>query len=173
VFVIWPHAGRDWSAERRALWRETVIKFACLLDRYVDVEADFFRSADAGVDWTRYGPQAIKRADAVVIVANEVFFERWEGLHPPDEGAGITREADALHGLMDLDREAFQAKVVLVLLPGVDSRAIPYDLARVNRYPVATLDLAGIEPLLRRLLGKPEVLKHACKLVPELPVRQP
>lgn len=173
VFVSWAHTDRGWTAEQQAAWRQLVIEFACLLDRYVDVEADFFRSSEAGIDWTRYGTRAIKRADVVVIVGNEAFWSRWEGQNAPDEGAGIAREADALHGLFDLDQQAFQEKVVLVLLPGEDSRAIPYDLARVNRYVVSTLDLAGIERLLRRLLGRPEVLKRTRKLVPQLSPYQP
>jgi hypothetical protein len=171
TFLSWAHTGRGWTVDRETGWRRAVIEFGRLLDRYVDVEADFYRSTEAGVDWTRYGPQAIKRADVVVIVGNEAFWERWEGHNPPDEGAGIAREADALHGLFDRDQRAFQAKVVIALLPGEDSRAVPDDLARVNKYPIRTLDLAGVEPLLRRLLGLPEVIKTTRKLVPELPTQ--
>jgi hypothetical protein len=159
VFLSWAHADAE--------WRAAVIGFACLLDTYVDVDADFYHSAEA-VDWTRYGPRAVKRSDMVVLVGSDALWERWEGHNPPDVGAGIAREADALHGLFDRDQRAFQAKVVIALLPGQDGRDIPYDLARVNRYTVGSLDLAGIEPLLRRLLGVPEVRKTTRKLVPPL-----
>jgi hypothetical protein len=168
VFVSWAHHRRGWTPDQQAGWRRTVIEFARLLDQHVDVEADFFRSSEAGVDWTRYGTRAVKDADVVVIVGSDAFWERWEGENPPDEGAGIAREADALHGLFDRDQRAFQEKVIIAILPGEDARAIPYDLARVNAFQVRSLDLDGIAPLLRRLLGIPEVRKTLRKVVPQL-----
>lgn len=156
VFVSYAHSGREWTDERRERWRRLVVAFAQLLDRYVRVEADFFRSVDPSVDWTRYGPRSIQAADVVVIVGNDEYWKRWDGTNPPDEGAGVAREADALLGLYNRDQRAFQEKVVVVLLPGEDSRTVPDDLARVHTYRVGTLDLDGIEPLLRRLFGIPE-----------------
>lgn len=167
VFLSWSHDGsREWTVDRRDLWRRTVIEFALLLDQYVDVEADFFRAAEAGVDWTRYGTRHIKSSDIVLIVGSEEYWQRWEGLNPPNEGAGVAREADALHGLYDRDQKAFQEKVVIATLPGEDNRAIPHDLARVNAFRVGSLDLGGIGPLLRRLLGIPEIRKNFRKLIP-------
>lgn len=157
LFVSYAHGGREWTVERRARWRRLVVEFAQLLEHYLAVEADFFRSADPAVDWTRYGPRAIQAADVVVIVGNEEYWKRWEGRNLPDEGAGVAREADALLGLYHRDQKAFQEKVVVVVLPGEDSRAIPYDLARVHTYRVGTLDFDGVEPLLRRIFGIPEI----------------
>jgi hypothetical protein len=65
VFVSWAHSRRGWTPDQQAGWRRTVIEFARLLDRHVDVEADFFRSSEAGIDWTRYGARAVKEADAL------------------------------------------------------------------------------------------------------------
>lgn len=157
VFLSYAHTGREWTAERRAGWRRLVVAFAQLLDRYVEVEADFFRSADPAVDWTRYGPRAVQDADVVVILGNEEYWKRWEGRNPPDEGAGVARETDALLGLYHRDQLAFQEKVVVVILPGEDRRAVPDDLARVHTYRVGTLDLASVQPLLRRIFRIPEV----------------
>jgi hypothetical protein len=164
VFLSWAHDGDpEWTVEQRAHWRWTVVEFGLLLDRYVDVEADFFRAADPGVDWTRYGPKSIGDCDVVLIVGSASYWQRWEGSNPPDEGAGVAREADALHGLYDRDQRTFQEKVVIAILPGQDSRAIPHDLARVNAYRV---DVDGSEPLLRRLLGIPEFRKNFRRLIP-------
>lgn len=169
AFITWAHGSRGWPAGRDDEWHRAVIEFACLLDRYVQIDADFFHFADAGIDWSRYGTQAIKRADTVLIVGSDAYWASWEGLNQPDEGAGSTREIDALHGLFDRDRRAFQTKVAIVLLPGVDDRSVPDGLSRVNRYPIPTIDAAGIEALLRRLLGIPEYTKRPRKLTPDLP----
>jgi hypothetical protein len=75
-----------------------VVGFARVLDRYVDVEADFYRFAEPGVDWSRYGPRQIARADTVLVVSSAAYWERWEGHNPPNTGAGTAREADTLHG---------------------------------------------------------------------------
>lgn len=157
LFLSYAHTGRGWTDERRKRWQRQVVEFALLLGHWVEVEADFFRSADPTVDWTRYGVRAIEAADVVVIVGNDEYWKRWAGKNDPDEGAGVAREADALLGLYHRDQRAFQEKVVVVLLPGEDSGAVPDDLVRAHTYRVATLDLDGVEPLLRRVFGVPEI----------------
>lgn len=169
TFITWAHGSRGWRAGRDDEWHRKVIDFACLLDRYLDVDADLFHFADAGIDWSRFGTQAIKRAGTVLIVGSDAYWSRWEGNHRPDEGAGSTREIDALHGLFARDQHAFQTKVAIVLLPGVDARSVPDGLSRVSQYSIPTIDAAGIKPLLRRLLGIPEYTKRPRKLTPDLP----
>jgi hypothetical protein len=149
-------------------WQEQVIDFACLLDQYVEVEADFFRFTQPGMDWTRYGPTSIRRADTVLIMSSPAYWDRWDGVNPPDVGAGATRETDALHGLFDRDQRAFQMKVVVVTLPGQSDRIVPYELSRVQQYRIAELSEEGIEPLLRRLLNEPKYRKCARKQLPAL-----
>lgn len=151
AFVSWAHDD--------AAWAEQVIDFACLLDRYLDVEADFYRYTQAGIDWTRYGTQAIQHADTVLIMSSAGYWARWDGYHPPNLGAGATRETDTLHGLFDRNALEFQFKVVVVTLPGVSDRIVPYDLSRVQQYRIPDLSPAGIEPLLRRLLELPKYRK--------------
>lgn len=158
AFLSWVHGDRN--------WQDQVVAFARLLDRYVQVEADFFRHAESDVDWTRYGPRAVKAADTVVIVGSDAYWAGWEGTDHPHAGAGSTREADALHGLYDTDRRLFQRKVVLALLPGVADRSIPYDLRRLHRFRIDEVTPAGIAALLRRLLGIPEHVQQATKLAP-------
>lgn len=161
VFLTWAHGDQE--------WQDWVAGFACLLDRYVDVEIDLFRSTESEVDWTRYGPLAVRSADTVVIVGSDDYWASWAG--DPRAGAGSAREADALHGLYDVDRKLFQHKVIIALLPGASDRAIPYDLRRVHRYRVDELTPAGVSVLLRRLFGVPEHRKRAEKLAPPFPVR--
>lgn len=145
-----------------------VSRFAVLLDKYVDVEADLFHFTEPGMDWTRFGVRAIRRADTVLIISSDAYWERWEGDNHPGVGAGSVREIDALHGLFDRDQQEFQRKAVIVLLPGQNDRSIPYELSRVQRYAIASISEAGIEPLLRRLFNVPEYRKSATKLIPRL-----
>lgn len=149
-------------------WQDQVIDFACLLDQYVDVDGDYFHFTEPGMDWTRFGTTAIRRADTVLIMSSPEYWDRWEGVHPPDVGAGATRETDALLGLFDRDRHAFQMKVVIVTLPGQSDRIVPYELSRVQQYRIAELTEHGIEPLLRRLLNEPKYRKCARKQLPAL-----
>lgn len=155
VFLSHSHSGRGWTDEQRLRWRRQVVDFAVLLNRYVPVECDYFRATDPTVDWTRYGVRAIEAADVVVILGNAEYWKRWSGKNLPDEGAGVAREADALLGLYHRDQHAFQQKVVVALLPGEDRGAIPDDLFRAHTFPIATLDLGGVAPLLRRLFRLP------------------
>jgi hypothetical protein len=96
------------------------------------------------------------------------YWARWEGRYPAHLGAGATRETDALLGLFDRDRRAFQMKVVVITLPGQSDRIVPYELSRVQQYRIAELTEDGIEPLLRRLLNVPKYRKCARKQLPAL-----
>jgi SEFIR domain len=168
VFLSWAHEGHHWPPDRAD---HPVITFGCLLDNYVDVEADFFRYTEPGMDWTRYGPRSVKEADTVLIVSSDAYWERWEGRNPTNSGAGTARETDALLGLFDRDQQAFQLKVVIVVLPGQDERSIPDELSRVQRFRVPGITPRGIEPLLRRLLNVPRYRKCERK-IPWLPARR-
>ncbi|WP_328645149.1 hypothetical protein OHS58_33525 [Amycolatopsis sp. NBC_00348] len=163
VFLSWAHTHRDWSPERTQRWEESIVEFAYLLrHHHVEVIADIFDYTTRGVDWTRYGASVISRPDVtVLIVGNEPYWERWEGRNPPDEGAGVTREADALHGLFDADQRAFQERTLIILLPGEQDKTVPYDLRRVPRYPVDELTPQGIDALLRLLFDDPKYPKEA------------
>lgn len=153
VFVSWAHSHRDWSAERVGQWRQTVGAFADLLaDCGIGVEIDLNRQAEL-IDWTRYGTNAAKRADLVLMIGSRAYWERWEGVNPPDEGAGVTRETDWLHGLFDHDRQLFQRKVLIALLPGESIGSVPFDLRRVPCCPIPTLDSAGMAKLREYVFG--------------------
>jgi hypothetical protein len=154
VFISWAHTRRDWTTERTLRWEQTVAEFARLLDACgVEVRVDLFDYTTRGVDWTRYGTRAIEWADTVLMVSSEPYWERWSGHNAPDEGAGVAREADALHGLFDADQHAFQQKALIVELPG-ESAAVPPDLSRVPRYVIRAITEAGLEALLLLFSGQ-------------------
>lgn len=170
VFVSWAHTHGTWSPQRTVHWEQTVVAFAQLLRRCgVDVDADVFSYTARGVDWTRFGTTAIASSETVLIVGNEPYWERWEGRNPPTEGAGVAREADALRGLFDADQQAFQRKVIIVLLPGETDAVVPHDLRRIPRYPVHSLTIGGVEALLRFLHTRPKYSRTHLGQPPSLP----
>ena len=128
-----------------------------------------FEYSTRGIDWTRFGTAAVADVESVLIVGSEAYWERWEGRNPPTEGAGVAREADALHGLYDADQLAFQRKTIIALLPGETDEKVPFDLRRIPRYPVTSLTVKGIEALLRRLFERPKYPKEDLGAPPHLP----
>ncbi len=173
VFVVWAHKDYQLTDAENESWKTTVYDFVHLLDQYVDVDADIYHYTSEGVDWSLYGPRAMRVADTVIILGSKPFWERWRGENRPEEGAGSVREIDALKGMFNRNQSEFQRKVVIVLLPGASTEHIPDELHRVTYYRVASIDETGIELLLRRLLQKPRHTQRADKVIPDLPEYQP
>jgi hypothetical protein len=171
VFILWAHKDRRWSEERVAQYKKTVIDFARLLDGVagLHVEIDAFHYDEKGMDFTRWGPLQVADADTVLMISSDALWERWSGRNPPNEGAGAAAETDALHGLFNRDQEAFQEKVLIVVLPGGTEESVPDQLSRIQRRKITELSLQGMELLLRRLLDKPRVPRRTEKTVPDLP----
>src|SRR5262249_15137036 len=141
VFILWAHKDRRWSDEQITQYKKTVRDFAQLLDRVagLHVEADFFHFDEKGWDSTRWGPEQVEDADTVLMVSSDALWERWRGKNPPDEGAGATRETDALKGLFDHDQAAFQQKVLIVVLPNGTENSIPLELRRIQYIKISEL----------------------------------
>jgi hypothetical protein len=165
AFVSWAHSSSGWDAETSQRWRARVLDFTQRLRAAgVDARVDLFHFNDPDVDWTRYGPEEIDRADFVIVALSEAWGERWRGINAPTEGAGAAREADALHGLFNVHQGEFQRKVKLVLLHGVDAAVVPSDLHRLQRFTISdegTLGLGesdGFDDLVRTLTGQARYL---------------
>jgi hypothetical protein len=169
VFLSWAHKDRSWSEEETGRWKDRVIGLGHLLDKYVDVEADFYHYTERGVDWTRYGPRVIDEAAAVLIVSSDAYWERWSGRNPPEEGAGVAREADALHGMFNRNQKAFQQRVLILIMPGNTDEPIPSELDRIQRYKITSMTQRGVENVLRWLLDKPRYIKRKDKIDVHLP----
>ncbi|WP_431927144.1 hypothetical protein [Micromonospora wenchangensis] len=170
VFISWAHTADDWSDDRTRAWEHAIADFAYLLcDHGVHVDVDLFHYTEQGIDWTRYGPQAIAAADIVLMASNVPYWERWEGRNRPTQGAGVAREADTLKGLFNADQTAFQRKALIVVLPGESDECIPHELRRVPCYPVRSLTFDGIEALLRLFHGRPAYPAGQVRSAPDLP----
>ena len=88
------------------------------------------------------------------------------GAGDPSRGAGAAAEAVVLRSAYARDREAFLRKVRLLLLPGGDPEEIPDGLHGVPRYPLTSLDRAGLTALLRSLTGQPEFIRAELGALP-------
>src|SRR5262249_32113000 len=128
---------------------------------------------EKGWDSTRWGPEQVEDADTVLMVSSDTLWERWRGKNPPDEGAGATRETDALKGLFDHNQAAFQQKVLIVVLPNGTENSIPLELRRIQYIKISELNDQCLDPLLRRLLNKPRFPRQTNKTIPDLPPYPP
>ena len=163
-----PKAAR--AADRA--WLATVLDFTNGLRVHGDVEADIdVAHSSEPVDWARWGPQRVQDSDFVIAVVNQAWTRRFEGYEDPTRGAGATAEADVLLGLFQEDRSKFAEKVIPVVLPGADRRDLPMRLrGTLSWFQVADLSPAGLEPVLRRIYGRPEyVLQPRRGSAPLLP----
>lgn len=158
------------SKDTTRLWQESVATFTSSLRRSfgIDADIDLFHLHES-IDWTRFGQRSVINSDRVIIVLSQAWAERWEGTNLTTEGAGVAREADALHGLFSRNQSEWQSKLIIVLLSEADTSAVPPDLDRVVRVSVDPSDLDTYEDLLRNLTGQPHYQKPALGLVPDLP----
>ena len=173
AFIVWAHRDQRWSDERVVRYKESVAEFAHLLDGVAGlvVEVDLFHYDKRGIDFTRWGPQQVARADTILMVSSDPLWERWSGRNLSSEGAGAARESDAIHGLYDRDQAAFQERVLIVILPGCTDESIPAELSRVQRYRINELNEKddAYTNLLRHMLKQSRYPRQAKKTIPDLP----
>jgi hypothetical protein len=164
VFVSWSHASDAGSAladaaARQAAndtWRDQVYRFVVALRGFgIDAEVDLGHLSDADVDWTRFGPTLVRERRVVGIV-NAAWRRAWEESGDGRSGRGAAAEVDVLRSLFNRDRNAFQGKLLLVVLPGGSNADVPLGLDRVPYVRVPAFDLDGMAELLRILTGQPE-----------------
>jgi hypothetical protein len=160
----------SWAHDDKA-WERTITDFVLTLRRYgIDVDVDLFHVDEPDVNWAIYGPRAIDKSDFVLIAASSLYKARWEETSDPTAGAGAMREANVLKGLFNADRREFQRKVKVVVLPGSGVDDIPQELrAACRQFDVGSIDLAGLESLLRTLTGQPTLEINRVGSVPIFP----
>ena len=151
-------------------WESEITELATTLRGLgIDVDVDLYHLDDVDVDWTRYGPEAIQRADFILIAASRAWRERWEGSNRPTEGAGAAAEADALKGMFNQNQRTFQQRVKVVLLESQDPHVTPPELARLQRYRITSSDRDSALSLVRMLTGQPTYVKPPLGAIPILP----
>ena len=143
-----------------------------LRENGIDADVDLYHESEA-VDWSRWGPQRAAECDFVLVVISQSWRLAWEGRGDPSTGAGAAAEADVLRSFYARNRAEFLRKVRLLLLPGIDSEDIPDGLHGVPRYPLTSIDHAGLTGLLRSLTDQPEFIKADLGPLPHLPTRPP
>lgn len=160
ALVSWAHRNPGWSDAEAERWIASTVRFAALLHKSgIDAELDLYHEGDTSIDWTRWGQQQVRERDLVVIVISGAWKERWEGTNSPRQGAGAVAEADALKGRFNTNQAEFQRRTILVLLPGVSDDNIPFDLHRLHRVRVTSLDNEGIAGVVRLFSGKSRYVK--------------
>lgn len=173
ALISWAHVDPGWSPDQVDARRDAVFELATTLRRNgVDADVDLYHLS-ASVDWTRWGPLRIAECDFVLVVVSESWRLAWEGRGDPSKGAGAAAEADSLRSIYVTDRDAFRAKVRLLVLPGANSRDIPSGLHGVPRFKMEVIDDAGVSELLRNLTEQPEFIKGDLGALPKLPPRSP
>lgn len=163
AFVSWAHGDEA--------WQQTIARFVLALRKFgIDADVDLFHTHVGGVDWSTYGPTAIKENDFVIIAASTAYNQRWEGIRTTRAGAGAAREANVLKDLFDRDPIAFFKKVLIVVLAGSSDADIPAELASgLPRFDIPQIDERHLEDLLRRLTRQPAYVPAPPGRVPILP----
>jgi thiamin-phosphate kinase len=156
ALISWAHRNKGWDDQQSDSWRATVLGFAdVLLTAGIIVDLDLWHMHETSIDWTRWGQRRIDENDFTIIVLSEAWRQRWEGSNHPNEGAGAVGEADALKGRFTRDQAEFQRRTVAVILPGASTDDLPLDLARLNRFPIPSIDARGIDDLVHALSQQP------------------
>ncbi|OLB81479.1 MAG: hypothetical protein AUI14_03120 [Actinobacteria bacterium 13_2_20CM_2_71_6] len=165
VFISYAHDSVEHREAVRQLW---VLLRSCGVDARLDLSYQNERR-----DWSVWMAAQIDGADHVIVVASPAYKRRAEGGAASDDGRGVQWEAAHLRERLYADRATWLPKLVPVILPGRSVDEIPDFLQpySASRYPVAELSRAGIEPLLRVLLGRPLDPAPPLGSEPDLPPR--
>ena len=163
AFVSWAHSDDAWQSK--------ILDFVYALRKFgIDADVDLFHAHKSGVDWSTYGPDAIRRSDVTIIAASATYKERWEQRRKTRSGAGAAREANVLKDLFDRDHDSFLRKVTVVLLEGITVDDVPAELASgLPHFEITGLDQNELEDLLRRLTGQPAYVPAPVGRIPILP----
>lgn len=171
ALISWSHSEPGWSERQRAERRAKVVRLAAALRGLgIDVELDLYHY-NSGQDWTRWGPQAVRDRDYVLIIVSPAWRAAWEGRGDLTRGVGAAAEADVLRTLYNEDRAAFHRKVRLVVLPDDDPGQIPDGLAGPTRYPLRGFEPADLHDLVGDLTGQAAYPRPPLGPIPVLPPR--
>lgn len=173
ALISWSHSDHGLGEDEEDRRATEVRSLADLLrNSGVDAELDLYHS-NAGVDWTRWGPEMARTRDFVLVVLSTSWNDAWEGSGDLSLSAGAAAEADVLKSMYARDRAKFVERVRLLVLPHAASAGVPSGLDGVTRYTINTIDEAGVEDLLRDLTGQPRYELPPLGPVPELPPDPP
>jgi hypothetical protein len=168
AFVAWAHSDTGWTPTQREDWAETVAQFAGALTIHgIDADVDLYHLTEPGTDWTRYGPQAIRHADFVLVAVSAAWIRRFNGGEDSRVGAGASQEADALQGIYQRDRDEFRRRVMLVYLPGADTDEVPDTLRTLLHFRIEAMTRPHLDDLLRALHGQPRYVRPALGAAPD------
>ncbi|QDG68524.1 hypothetical protein NIBR502772_22005 [Pseudarthrobacter sp. NIBRBAC000502772] len=170
VLVSWAHRGEYWSSQQEKDWEQLVMEFTTALRSMgIDADIDLFHTHEDGADWTRFGQNAVRDADYVLVAITKGWAQRWSGTNSPHVGAGAAVEADTLKGLFIKNQTELQKKLKLVVLGDQSPRCIPEDMARFTYFKIDVDNLDSFEDLLRTLTSQPYYEKPDLGEVPILP----
>ena len=163
AFVSWAHSDDA--------WQKRIASFAVALrNSGIVADVDLFHATEPGVDWSTYGPDAIRNSDVTIIAASATYKERWEQRRPTRSGAGAAREANVLKDLFDRDHDEFLRKVTVVLFEGITVDDVPAELASgLPHFEIKGFEQKHLEHLLRRLTGQPAFPPPPVGQIPILP----
>lgn len=165
VFVVWAHTSPDWDAARTLRWRDTVYRFAQLLDHLgVDADVDLYHQHEAVV-WSKLCQQRIEDADRIAVAVSPGWKLAFSGRNPQSRGAEF--ECRFLREMLMHEPEVFDRKVIPVVLPGAAKADIPLPMKSMQSF-VVDPDVPGSALELKHLLlGQPMYVKPAAR-VPRL-----
>ena len=121
----------------------------------VDADVDLYHTEDLDVDWSLFGPMQIEQSKFLLIAVSQAYRDRWFGRAPLGMGAGAAREAIALRRHFEKDQRDFNKRAKIVFLPGSSEADLPDDLGHLVRFKFDRLNSAGLETLVRHLVGDP------------------
>ena len=169
VLVSWAHRGEKWTSRQEKDWERLVMEFTTeLRGMGVNADIDLFHTHEDSADWTRFGQNAVREADYVLVAITEAWAQRWSGTNTPTVGAGAAAEADTLKGLFASNQAELQRKLKIVLLGDQSPRSIPEDMARFSYFKIDVDNVDTYEDLLRTLTNQPYYQKPDLGEVPIL-----
>lgn len=163
VFVSYSHESED--------HREAVLRLCDTLRAAgIDAWLDRYDEIPPPPSWPAWMHDQMARADFVVLVCTEAYQRRLLGQEQPGLGRGAAWEGGII------TQEAYESSVsrfIPVLLGEASPTVIPYFLKATTHYRVDSGGESGVLPLIRHLLGQPEVVPPPLGARPVLRTRDP
>ncbi|WP_322778931.1 effector-associated domain EAD1-containing protein [Frankia sp. Cas4] len=170
VFISYAHAG---GAQESAGHDESVRELYWFLRmRGIDATCDL-PASQRRQDWTLWMEREIRAADFILVIASPAYRRRADGDAAADDGRGVQWEAGLVREVIYRDQRAGLLRVLPVVLPDATADDIPLFLRpySTTHYQVDEISDAGLETLLRVLLGRPLEIEPALGNPPLLPAR--
>lgn len=158
-FISYSHDSEEHRRHALAIAQELRRRgITAIIDQYIEHEPP--------LSWPQWMTQQIEESEHVLVISTEKYAKRFKGLETPGVGLGARWEGAIITGEL-YEAESPHVKFIPVTVKRSDAQFIPSPLRLTTRHLLEELNDEEFGPLVRQILGQPQVIPAAVAAVPE------